>query len=135
DTGWAKIFGPLRLFGEYNRMDFWGHENTWRPDEQTRVGGEYWRAMHVNDDRPWWWAEIWTGVYWQSANEFDSRYHTWIFAGSLRAGVRVPERGWLSGFSPYAAIESSLTDNHAYYWENRLLAGGGLRYAPPFDRL
>jgi len=32
------------------------------------------------------------------------------------------------------AIESSVTDNNAYYWENRLLAGGGVRFAPPLGQ-
>jgi hypothetical protein len=33
------------------------------------------------------------------------------------------------------AAESSLTDNRAYYWENKLVVGGGVRFAPSFQCL
>jgi hypothetical protein len=32
-------------------------------------------------------------------------------------------------------LESSLTDHKQYYWENRLLVGGGLRFAPSLASL
>lgn len=132
ESGVAKILGPLRVFGEYNRVDFWGKGNEWRPREQQRYGAEYWREWHVNEDKPCWWVEFWSGGWWQSANEFDSHYNSWVFANSLRAGIRKPESGLLSSITPYALIESSLTDNPAYYWENRLSLGGGLRFAPAY---
>ena len=135
DTGVARVLGPLRLFGEYNRQHYWGSANSWRPDEQTRIGAEYWRALHVNDDHPWWWAEIWSGLWWQSANEFDPHYNSWVFANALRAGIRKPRSGLWSAVTPYVALESSLTDNQPYYWENRLLLGGGIRFAPSFENL
>jgi hypothetical protein len=130
DSLLGKMFGPLRLFGEYNWQDYWGSENTWRPDHQVRVGAEYWKALNVNDYFSPWWLETWSGLYWQSANEFDPHYDTLVFANALRAGMRARDRGFLSAFSPYAAVESSLTGNDSYYWENRLLVGGGLRLAP-----
>jgi hypothetical protein len=135
DTGVAKLLGPLRLFGEYNRLNYWGTANRWRPDEQTRIGAEYWRALHVNDVGPWWWAETWSGLWYQTANEFDSHYNSWVFANALRAGVRKPYSGLFSAITPYVALESSLTDNSQYYWENRLWVGGGLRFAPSLRQL
>lgn len=126
----GKCLGPLRLFAEYNRMHFWGSENSWRPDEQYRIGAEYWRARHVNMTSEPWWTEFWTGLFWQSANEFDEHYDSIIFANALRAGIRKPAPGFLSLFTPYVALESSLTSNPDYYWENRLLLGGGMRIAP-----
>jgi hypothetical protein len=135
DSTIGKIFGPVRLFGEYNRLDYWGHENTWRPDEQIRAGMEYWRARHVNETSEPFWTEFWTGLYWQSANEFDKHYDTLVFANSLRLGVRKPKSGFISTISPYAVIESSLTDNQDYYWENKLLVGGGLRITPSREAL
>jgi hypothetical protein len=123
----GKILGPLRVFGEYNRLHYWRQENSWRPHEQTRAGAEFWRARHVNNVRTFWWTEIWSGAWWQSANEFAPHYNTGIFANSFRAGIRVPKARLLGPFTPYAAFESSLTDNKAYYWENKLLAGGGCR--------
>ena len=80
--------------------------------------------------RPWW-AETWNGLWWQSANEFDPRYRSTIFASAVRSGVRAPERGALSAVTPYVALESSLTRNTSYYWENRLLVGAGFRITPP----
>jgi hypothetical protein len=131
----GKILGPLRLFGEYNRLDIWGKENRWRPDGQVRAGAEYWRARHVNETSEPVWTEIWTGLFWQSANEFDQNYDALIFANSLRAGIRIPNAGWLSTLSPYATLESSWTSHPGYYWENRLLVGGGLRFSPSREGL
>lgn len=129
------ILGPLRLFAEYNRVNYWGQGNEWRPTVQKRIGMDHWRSLHVNDGRFAWWMETWNGFWWQSANEFDSHYNAWILGNALRSGVRVPRSHVLSAFTPYVAVESSLTDQRTYYWENRLLTGGGLRFAPSLHRL
>ena len=134
NEGAAKILGPLRLFGEYNRMDYWGRTNMWRPNEQVRAGADYWKALHTNNTYMPWWAEVWSGLWWQSANEFDKDYDATIFANALRIGIRQPKAGIVSALSPYVLVESSLTDNRAFYWENRLLAGAGMRFAPLIDR-
>jgi hypothetical protein len=126
----GNVFGPLRVFGEYNRQDYWGSENTWRPDEQTRAGLEYWKEINANNTSKQWWSEIWAGYFWQSANEFDKDYDTPIFAYAVRLGVREPDADIISNFTPYLILESSLTDNVTYYWENRLLGGAGVRFAP-----
>jgi len=125
----GQILGPVRLFGEYSRLNYWGKENSWRPNNQKRIGVEYWGAFHVNDAFPAW-LEIWSGVWRQSSNEFDSHYNTQIFAVSSRGGLRIPNADSLSAFTPYIALESSSTNKNQYYWENRLNLGGGLRYAP-----
>lgn len=130
-----KVLGPLRLFGEYNRLNYWGKANDWRPKKQTRFGMEHWRALHVNDGSSSWWTETWNGLSWQSANEFDPQYHAWIFANAIRGGARIPQLHALSAITPYGALESSLTDQRQYYWENRLLAGGGVRFAPSLNNL
>jgi hypothetical protein len=127
----AKILGPSRLYGEYNRLDYWGPANTWRPRKQTRIGAEHWRSLHVNDVSSVWWAETWNGLWWQSSNEFSPTYRSLIFANAVRSGIRAPGGRPLSAVTPYVALESSLTKNKSYYWENRLLVGGGVRFAPP----
>jgi hypothetical protein len=132
-SAWRRVFGPLRTFGEYNRLHYWGEENEWRPRRQIRAGMEYWRALRVNATASPWWAETWNGLWWQSANEYDSRYRGWILAGALRGGVRCAGSRVWSAVTPYAALESSLTDQRTYYWENRLLLGGGVRIAPSLD--
>ncbi|MGJ5814528.1 hypothetical protein [Paludibaculum fermentans] len=127
---WVKVFGPTRVFAEYNRLDYWGAENRWRPHKETRFGAEYWRSLRVNNTESSWWAETWHGLWRQSANEFTPTYRSWIFANALRSGIRASQKGALSAITPYGALESSLTDNQTYYWENRLLVGGGVRFAP-----
>jgi hypothetical protein len=126
----GKIFGPVRLFGEYNRQDYWGSANTWRPKEQIRAGMEYWRARSVNETSEPFWSEFWTGCYYQSANDFTSDYDTVVFANSLRVGARFPKRGTLSNISPYIVVDSSYTGHPTYYWENRFDVGAGIRFAP-----
>ena len=108
-----------------------GCENSWRPHKQTRYGAEHWRSLHANDFQSAWWAETWNGLWWQSANEFDPHYRSTIFANSARFGLRAPRHGAVSAVTPYVAAESSVTGNDSYYWENKLVAGGGFRITPP----
>ncbi len=141
----AKVFAPLRFFAEYNRVHYWGAENKWRPKTQSRIGFEYWKSVNVNKPSRALWLENWNGAYWQSSNEFTNQYHALIVASSWRMGVRVPNKGGLSAISPYIAIQTSHTkydyrgacflgaDQCDFYWENRLIAGGGLRLAPPLS--
>jgi hypothetical protein len=153
----GRLFGPLRFFAEYNRTNFWGKGNEWRPRSQTRVGFEYWKAVNVNEPSRYWWAEIWNGLYWQSSNEFTDRYDTVKFANSWRSGIRKTHSGAISSITPYLAIESSRTKYDRvgpnrcifappnpdpmnpnpcdFYWENRLLVGGGIRFAPSLVKL
>jgi len=126
----TNIFGPLRLFAERNRLYFLHEENEWRPDAQTRVGMDYWRAINVNDTHEPLWTEIWSGLFWQSATEFDDDYDSVIFGNAVRGGVRLPKSGTLSTLTPYVLLESSLTDNGEYFWENKLVGGVGLRLTP-----
>jgi hypothetical protein len=131
----SKIFGPLHLFAEYDAIDYSGRENSWRPDELVRIGADYWNEWYVNDTRYPWWAENWNGLIWHSTNGFDKDYKTLIFANSLRFGIREPDAGLASMFTPYLAAESSLSENGDYAWENKLLIGGGIRFAPPIKFL
>lgn len=130
DSSIGKMLGPLRLFAEYNQLDYWGKENRWRPERQVRAGADYWKALHVNNVYNPWWAEIWGGLFWQSANEFDRDYDTLILGSAVHFGIRKPNAGILSSFTPYVLLESSLTENDEFYWENKLQAGVGVRYAP-----
>ena len=153
----GRLLGPLRFFAEYNRTDYWGKGNEWRPRSQSRVGFEYWKAVNVNEPSRNWWVEIWNGLYWQSSNEFTDRYDTVKFANAWRSGIRKTHIGMISTITPYIAVESSRTKyNRAgpnncifapptpdpanpnpcdFYWENRLLVGGGIRFAPSLMKL
>jgi len=129
----AKLFGPLHLFAEYNHLHYNGRGNAWRPDEQVRIGADYWKEVNVHDMSKQVWWETWNGLTWHSTNGFDKDYDTLIFANVLRVGTRKSNAGFLSMFTPYLAVESSLSENDNYFWENRLLLGGGIRFAPPLS--
>ena len=130
-----RLLGPLHVFAEHKEVFYKGKENAWRPDEQVRIGVDYWKEINVHDLRKPWWGEIWNGLIWHSTNGFDKAYDTLIVANALRVGVREPNAGILSTLSPYVAFESSLSENGRYFWENRLLSGGGVRFSVPRDRL
>jgi len=130
-----RLLGPLHVFAEHNKVYYKGKEHAWRPDEQVRIGVDYWREINVHDISKPWWGEIWNGLIWHSTNGFDKDYDTLIFANSLRIGVRKPHAGILSTMSPYVAFESSLSENGRYFWENRLLSGAGVRFSVPRKNL
>ncbi len=158
----SGFLGPVRMFGEYNFTHYWGEDfprqgTSWRPRNQARAGFDYWKAVNVNAPNHYWWAEVWNGLYWQSANEFTDRYDSVIFANSGRFGIRKAKGGAISAITPYVAVESSLSKyRHAgtggcfltpdqnsrdpnnpcdFFWENGLLVGGGLRFAPSLGKL
>jgi hypothetical protein len=77
-----------------------------------------------------------------------------IFANALRLGIRKPRSGALSTITPYLAAESARTKYDRtgtahcalsnpngvpnpcdFFWENRLLVGAGLRFAPSLAKL
>lgn len=146
----GAVLGPLRLFGEYNRIKFLGAENVWRPTSQIRGGVEYWNAINVNTTSSSWWLEVWNGLSWQSSNEFSSNYDSLVLGSAWRSGVRKRKSGVLSTITPYVALQTSKTKYDRagtqncifasptagpnpcdFYWENGLMLGGGLRFAPP----
>lgn len=122
---------PLHAFVEYSDVYYKEDEHSWRPDHQLRAGLDYWKEINVHDLSQPYWAEIWNGLIWNSTNGFDENYNTLIFANSFRFGLRKPDAGIVSTFSPYAILESSLSENSEYAWENRLLGGGGIRFCLP----
>jgi hypothetical protein len=122
---------PAHAFVECSEVYYKGKQNSWRPDYQTRAGVDYWKEIYVHDlSRPYW-AEVWNGLIWNSTNGFDTGYDTLIFANSLRFGLRAPDADLVSAFSPYVVLESSLSENRTYAWENRLIGGGGVRFSLP----
>jgi hypothetical protein len=132
----GSVLGPLRAFGEYNFVNYWGAANTWRPRNQVLAGFDYWKAMHVNDYSSAWWAELWNGVFWKSSNEFTDRYDSIVDGHSVRLGLRAPNHGAISALTPYLLAQSSRTkydyagQTTDFYWENGLVGGGGVRLAP-----
>lgn len=130
-----KWLWPMHIFIEYAEVYYKGEEHSWRPDHQTRVGVDYWKEIYVHDLTKPLWAELWNGLIWNETNGFDENYHTLIFANSLRLGLRKPNAELLSTISPYVVLESSLSENGEYFWENRLIGGGGIRYSLPRNDL
>lgn len=129
DSWIGKLFGPTRLFVEYDNQDY-GADDFIRPDEQFRGGFDYYKALHVNNSFRPYWVETYHQLIWQSTNEFDDDYQSWVLGDALRVGVRVPDAGLLSMVTPYLLAESTLTENAAFAFENRLLLGAGVRLDP-----
>jgi hypothetical protein len=127
----VNILGPLRILAEYNRVEYKGSENEWRPDSQIRAGVEYWRSYGVNNLFSAMWYETWLGAIWHSTNEFDDEYDTLILSGVFKIGIRIPEKTIISQLTPYGSAEAIKTKNEEYYWENKVVVGGGLRWSPP----
>jgi hypothetical protein len=150
------------MFAEYNFTRYWGEDfsgqgTSWRPRNQARAGFDYWKAVNVNAPDHYWWAEVWNGLYWRSANEFTDRYDSVLFANSGHFGLRKAKSGAISTITPCLAVESSLSkyrragttgcvltpDQNSrepqapcdFFWENGLLVGGGLRFALSLDKL
>jgi len=68
DNVLGRVLRPMRLFAEYNRLNYWGSENTWRPDWQFRWGLDYWLERNVHDTDKWLWGEIGVHVTWLSGD-------------------------------------------------------------------
>jgi len=133
-----NYLGPLRVFGEYNLQDYWGSENSWRPDDQFRAGIDYFLSIGSNDPSQAVWVDFWSGLIWQSSNDFDASYNGVILANALRLGLRAPEQDLLSMITPYGVVESKINLNDTAYpewWNNKLDLGGGVRLAPSLDGL
>ena len=130
DSILGEVLGPVRVYYEYNCLHYWGGHERWRPDRHIRAGADYWKEMNANNTEKAWWAEIWSGLSWQRVDEWNEHVRNVTFGSAARLGVRKPNAGILSMFTPYVVAESSLTENTDFWWENRLLLGGGIRFAP-----
>jgi hypothetical protein len=95
-----------------------------------RAGAELWRERYVQQPSRPTWSEFWAGAIWQSSNEFDDHYDSLVLGASGKVGRRIVDQGIVSAFTPYLSLDTSWSGNDAYYWENNLMAGGGLRCAP-----
>lgn len=127
----GNVLGPMRLFGEVERTNYFGIDNTWRPHDQVRAGFDYYSGINVNDLTKALWMEPYVAVIWQRANEFDGHYDATIFSAAFRGGLRLPNANAASWITPYVAVESSLTSHPGFFWENYLRVGGGIRITPP----
>ena len=74
--------------------------------------------------------ETWNNFQWISANEVDTKFDSWLLTNRSSFGVRSKLRSKISTFTPFLTFENALAGNKAFYWDNRLLFGGGLRLAP-----
>jgi hypothetical protein len=126
----GKVLGPIRVFYEYNYLHYWGGQEAWRPDRQILAGADYWKEINANNTEKAWWTEIWSGLMRQRVDEWNTHIDNVVFGAAARLGVRKPNAGILSMFTPYLLADSSLTENTAFWWENRMLLGAGIRLAP-----
>lgn len=125
----AELLYPVRVFLEESEVRYWHDEDAARPDHLLRGGVDLYRGRFVNEHTRPVWYELFHETSWRSANEFDPSYRMMVTGTALRVGARVP-RGWSAWCSTYGLAELVRSAEADYFWENRVLYGGGLRLAP-----
>lgn len=122
---------PLRMFGEYNRVSAFGGPDRPQVHRQVKYGVEHLLSRDLNNTGSLWWIETDNTFHWISATEFNPRYRSWLLRNTEAFGIRRPHRGYLSVISPFVTVDSAVTAKTMYYWDNRLVAGGGVKLTPP----
>jgi hypothetical protein len=111
-------------------------EWSWRPKRDFRIGIELYRECNLysgsSEAENFLWGEFWGDASWRETSFFIPHFRTWTFAFVPKIGIRLfPEREL--AIMPYATGEVSVT-GRTDFWQNRLLAGAGVRLMP-FRRL
>lgn len=97
----------MRVLAEFNRCDYPGREDAWRPEAQVRFGVDYFRQSRYTAGRPWY--DLYFQIAWRSSNEFDPDYNAILFGVAIRGSPIVRY-----SLSPYFAIESGLSGRGSY---------------------
>lgn len=146
----------FRFYGEHLELEWWAEE-TWQSDYDNRFGIDLWYEWNVPGGEGWpskWqktvkdkqgveqtvresnklWGEIWMNGDWRKTNFFINDYDSWTFGSAMKLGIRAWNPLVGQRFSvhvmPYVTAETSLSGKNEFFWENRLLAGGGIRVMP-----
>lgn len=123
---WTK---HLRFYVEYLGTEYLQdrEEWSWRPDDDFRVGVDFYRECNLYNNL-WYWGEFWGDVSWRKTNFYVDDYKSWTFGFVPKLGVKIfPDKALAP--MPYATGEVSLTERREF-WQNRALAGAGLRVMP-----
>lgn len=146
-------FRSFRLYGEYLDLEWWA-KDTWQAGHDLRFGIDSWYEWNVPSGYGWPhkedeekkkqtlesflspWGELWMDGSWRKTNFFNTDYESWTFGTTGKLGIRVwnwntsPESKISVHLMPYITAEASVSEKNRFFWENRLLAGGGVRLMP-----
>jgi len=123
---WIKL---LKFYIVYLRTIYLQYQDewSWRPKDDVRAGVEFYHEYHL-DDSSRYWAEVWGDASWRITNFYVDDYDSWTFAIVPKFGVKLfPDRAY--SVMPYFTGELALT-GRTEYWQNRTLAGVGIRMMP-----
>ena len=130
----ARWFYHVRLYATQHGTSYlqYRDEWAWRPNEDFRVGVELYRECNLYSgglptESPLW-AEVWADASWRRTNFVVNDFRSWTVAVVPRVGVRVPAGARLA-LMPYLTGELAAT-GRSEPWQNRVLAGFGLRVMP-----
>ncbi|MGR3310136.1 MAG: hypothetical protein ACUZ77_05110 [Candidatus Brocadiales bacterium] len=142
---WLRAF---RLFGENLDLEWWAGD-WWQAEHDLRIGIDYWYEWNVPGGEGWpyekekaleshlkLWGELWMEGSWRKTNFFSTDYNSWTFGTAEKLGIRAwnwrasPESKISVHLMPYVTMEASVSEKNDFFWENRLLAGGGIRLMP-----
>jgi hypothetical protein len=138
---WLVWLAHVRLYGEYLRIRFLKRDvGDWVPRQDWRLGLELWREFNVELDESGThestrinrvWAETWGDIDWRKSDFFLADFASWTSESLIRFGVRYPKI-IASGdvfLMPYVVVGHSFSQ-WCFAWQNRALAGGGMRIMP-----
>lgn len=132
--GPARWLNQLRLYASQYQSAYLrdGSDFAWRPHGDTRVGAELYRECNMfpanSANESLLWAEVWGDVSWRRTNYVEDHFQSWTAAFVPKVGLRFP-RGRAAALMLYASGEFSKTQR-SEPWQNRMLAGGGVRVMP-----
>jgi hypothetical protein len=138
---WLSWLTQIRVYIEYLRASFLRRDvGPWVPRRDWRLGAEIWREINVElaartvrtpSLGNHLWAEVWADFSWKKSNFFLESFDSWTSESLLRLGARYPriiasEDVFLM---PYVAAGHSFSQ-WCFPWQNRALAGVGMRIMP-----
>lgn len=123
---WTK---HLRFYAVYLKTEFLKDEEElgWKPHNDFRAGVDLYRECNLYNNL-WYWGEFWGDASWRKTNFYVDDFKSWTFSFVPKVGIKLfPDKALAP--MPYATGEVSLTERREF-WENRALAGAGLRFMP-----
>jgi hypothetical protein len=134
----ASWLSQVRLYAEYLKAEFLRREvGTWVPRSDWRFGAELWKEVNNEvggrviypsslSDRIW--AELWSDIDWKSSSFFRRDFKSWNTAIVLRVGIWYPRIIFTRDIylSPYFVADHA-SSQWKFAWQNRALAGAGIR--------
>lgn len=104
------------------------------PKTNLRAGIDVWYEKVPNLETRYYsylglWYDLWLQYAYQSTNYKDKNYNTATFGFVTHAGILKNRKNTPTAFLFYLLGEVSASGKR-YFWENRILTGGGIRFFP-----